>query len=133
MEWNDRYALGINLIDHQHQELFRAINRINKILQEGDFSRNHRACVEAIRFLKNYTWTHFQDEEAYQQSIHYQDYEQHKQTHEHFRSMILDYEEKLIQDSFTSESVLDFVNTLQFWLVNHIMFQDQRISASLEK
>lgn len=132
MEWNDRYALGIEQIDYQHQELFRAINRINKILQEGDLSRNQRTCAEAIRFLKNYTWAHFQAEEDYQQSINYENYEQHKRVHDNFRATILEYEENFMEGPFTYESVLEFVNTLQFWLVNHILFQDQRIAARLQ-
>lgn len=132
MEWNDRYALGIDLIDHQHQELFRAINRIQNILQEGDLSRNQRACTEAIRFLKNYTWIHFQAEEEYQQAIHYENYEQHKRIHDNFRAIIMEYEEKLDAGPLTQESVQVFINMLQSWLVNHILFQDQRITESLK-
>lgn len=133
MEWNDRYALGIDQIDHQHQELFRTVNRIQNILQEGDLSRNQRTYIEALRFLKSYTLTHFHDEEAYQQSIHYEDYEHHKKLHDQFRENILQYEEKFKEEGLTHDSIQEFLNTLQFWLINHILLQDQCIAESLRK
>lgn len=133
MEWNDEYAIGIELIDHQHQELFRAVNRVKSILDQGDVTRNQRICIEALRFLKNYTLTHFREEEAYQQSIHYANFEQHKKFHAAFCAIISDYDRKFQECSFTHESISEFINVLQYWLINHILFQDQLIAKSLQK
>lgn len=127
MEWNDSYCLGVALIDKQHRELFRAVNRIVSIVDEGDADRNQRACMEAIKYLKNYTLMHFQDEEEYQISVNYQNYEAHKQEHDDFREVILGYEARLAEESFSRDAVLDFLEVLCAWLVNHIQQEDQRI------
>lgn len=131
MEWNDRYALGIEEIDHQHMALFRAVNRIVNIVENGDLSRDQRACAEALTYLKNYTFTHFQTEEAYQQSINYPQFEAHKKIHENFRALILDYEKSFEAKPLSRDEVLDFVNMLTEWLVNHITYQDQLIAKFL--
>jgi len=55
MEWNDRYRIGVEHIDKQHQGLFSAINRVLRILDERNYDRSKRACIEAIKYLKNYT------------------------------------------------------------------------------
>lgn len=132
MEWKDRYSIGIKEIDDQHKALFRAVNRVVNIVEEGDLSRNQRACVEALVYLKNYTFTHFQTEEAYQQSINYPKFEAHKQIHDVFRALILEYEKKFAKGPLSSEAVMGFVQILTDWLIHHIMYQDQLIAESLE-
>lgn len=132
MEWNDRYAIGIEEIDNQHKALFRAVNRVVTIVESGDLSRNQRACAEALIYLKNYTFTHFQTEEAYQQSINYPRFEEHKQIHYVFRTLILEFEKKFAGGPLSREAVMGFIQILTDWLVHHIMYQDQLIARSLE-
>ena len=128
MEWNDRYAIGIEQIDEQHKGLFRMVNRMAKIVQDGDFSRDQRACIEALVYLKRYTFIHFQDEEAYQLAIHYPQYEAHKKIHDDFRQLILDYEQRFADGQMTYDQVMELLNVLTRWLVTHIAHQDRLIA-----
>lgn len=132
MEWNERYALGIEEIDRQHRELFRAVNRVADIVAEGDLTRNQRICMDALLYLKNYTFTHFQTEEDYQRAIHYPHFDSHKQIHDEFRAAVLAYEEQLKSRPLTAEVVLELVRVMTDWLINHITHQDQLICGALE-
>lgn len=132
MEWKKEYELGVELIDKQHQELFRAANRVLGIVDAGDDERSHRACEQAIKYLKTYTLQHFQDEEFYQISVGCEGYPRHKAYHDEFRKTILMQEQLMIADHFSRDSVMDFMNILADWLVNHIMKEDQRIGAKEE-
>lgn len=128
MQWKDAYRLGIEQIDRQHEELFRIANRIQDIVIAGDSERTRRACEEAVKYLKNYTLQHFQDEEIYQTSVGYEGYIRHKALHEEFRQTVLMQEQFMQAADFSTESVTRFLGILSTWLVNHILREDQKIT-----
>lgn len=130
MEWKEEYAIGIPQIDTQHKGLFRAVTRISNIIDEDDHMRDQRACEEALRFLKSYTLTHFEEEEAFMLSFDYPDYAAHKRLHDAFRDTILSNEQKLLNASLSRQAVLEFVDLLTNWLINHILYQDQMIAKA---
>ena len=132
MEWKNEYALGVELIDKQHQELFRAANRVLRIVDTGEDDRSRRACEEAVKYLKNYTIQHFQDEEMYQLSTAYEGYIRHKALHDEFRKTVLIQEQRMVAEDFSRDSVMGFMKILSAWLVSHIMKEDQRISKREE-
>ena len=60
--------------------MFNILWRVIDLLSEQDYEKHKHACAEAIKFLYNYTATHF-SEEAYMQEIGYDGYEAHKRVH----------------------------------------------------
>lgn len=133
MEWTKSLALGVEKLDKQHQELFRAMDRVVRIVDEKDASRSQRACIEAVKYLKNYTLMHFADEEAYMQEVGYGGYLAHKQIHDAFRSQIAAQEKKLEEYTYSRDVVMELISMIHDWLVGHIMRMDQRIAPGDEQ
>ena len=67
--WQERYNIGVDLIDKEHQKLFRILNKL------FDFKRQEEkspwACQEAVKYFREHTLQHFADEEDYMASVHY--------------------------------------------------------------
>ena len=123
--WKESYRIGIDLIDRQHEELFRATDTLVRAIEANADKQTFR---QTITFLKDYTVRHFQDEEAYQASIHYSGMEDHKKAHRKFTGIILDYERRLVESDFDIRIVKDLAGTLTAWLIYHVADADQRIA-----
>lgn len=123
--WKESYRIGIDLIDRQHEELFRATDTLVRAIEANADKQTFR---QTITFLKDYTVRHFHDEEAYQASIHYSGMEDHKKAHRKFTGIILDYERRLVESDFDIRIVKDLAGTLTAWLIYHVADADQRIA-----
>ena len=123
--WKESYRIGIDLIDRQHEELFRATDTLVRAIEANADKQTFR---QTITFLMDYTFRHFHDEEAYQASIHYSGMEDHKKAHRKFTGIILDYERRLVESDFDIRIVKDLAGTLTAWLIYHVADADQRIA-----
>ena len=123
--WKESYRIGIDLIDRQHEELFRATDTLVRAIEANADKQTFR---QTITFLKDYTVRHFHDEEAYQASIHYSGMEDHKKAHRKFTGIILDFERRLVASDFDIRIVKDLAGTLTAWLIYHVADADQRIA-----
>lgn len=66
MMWKDKYRIGVELIDTQHQELFKRVSDFLQSVQEkGDWEEKTAAVRETLEFMQNYVVEHFNDEEEY--------------------------------------------------------------------
>lgn len=124
MIWKDSYRLGVDRIDNQHIELFRMTEELVNAVKNG-------ATVEAyqkvLAFLKDYVIYHFQDEEAYQASIHYSDIAAHKKEHRQFTETVLNYEKRLTENGFDEKTMKDLAGTVTAWLIYHVVDTDQKL------
>ncbi len=77
MMWKDSYRLGVERIDHQHIELFRMTE---ELVNAGKNGAEVETYQKILAFLKDYVIYHFRDEEAYQESVHYNGLAAHKRT-----------------------------------------------------
>lgn len=128
--WKDKYRIGVELIDTQHQELFKRVSDFLQSVQEkGDWEEKTAAVRETLEFMQNYVVEHFNDEEEYQREINYPGYEEHKEIHTRFRAMINGYAERFESEGFTQELVQEFGGKLMTWLIMHVAATDQKIGA----
>jgi len=82
MLWKDRYNLGVELIDRQHQELFKRVSDFLEVLRSSNkWEEKVYKVNETLNFMKDYVVTHFHDEEAYQIQIGYPNFDSHKRVH----------------------------------------------------
>ena len=124
--WDDRYKIGVEIVDRAHAKLFRIINKLFDLSR--DSSANHAAYSEGIKYLEAYTMTHFSEEEAYMRSIRYDGYAEHKRIHDNFRNKtLISLKRDLELSSYSVAAVERFVGTLNRWLSEHIMLEDQAI------
>ena len=85
--WNERYNLGVDIIDKEHKKLLSILNKLFDFGNKEE--KSHFACQEAIKYFKDHAIQHFADEEAYMASINYPGLEAHKRIHRDFRERML--------------------------------------------
>ena len=103
-EWREEFNLGVEEIDKEHQRLFKIINKISAIRKEGKNSQ--WACQEGVKYLKEHTMGHFENEELYMASIGYEDLEIHRRLHRGFRENTLPaLEQEMEREDYSPASV----------------------------
>lgn len=124
--WSERFNLGVELIDNEHQKLFRILNKLFALRRQEEKSR--WVCQEAVKYFKEHTLQHFADEEAYMASIGYAGLETHKHIHNNFRERTLPALEKELEKNHYSEhSINHFLGVCAGWLVGHTLIEDHMI------
>lgn len=124
--WNNRYDIGVDIIDKEHKKLFRILNKLFDFGQQAE--KSQWVCQEAVKYFKDHALKHFQDEEQYMASIDYAGFQLHKRIHENFRKITLPSLEKELELSDYSEnSVEHFLGVCAGWLIGHTLTEDQAI------
>lgn len=124
--WKEEYRIGVELIDIQHRSLFAEALKLSRLIESG-VEENKMQIMQTILFLKNYALNHFRDEESYQISIGYADFEMHQAQHKSFIMTLLQHEKLLKKSYFAENEVKALMDTLVSWLVFHVANSDQKI------
>jgi len=109
----EKYKLGIDIIDRQHEKIFELINRCD----ESSFEE----LMVIIKELKDYSEYHFETEENYFDDLNFKFSEEHKRLHENF-SITIDYYFKNPK-KLKKEKIYSF---LKSWIKNHILVEDKK-------
>ncbi|NBI86609.1 response regulator [Lachnospiraceae bacterium] len=124
--WNDRYNIGVSIIDKEHRKLFRILNKLFDFGQQE--KKSQWVCQEAVKYFKDHAFAHFQDEEDYMVSVEYEGFKMHKRIHDNFREITLPALEKELEQTDYSENAVDhFLGVCAGWLVGHTLTEDQAI------
>lgn len=130
--WNESFNIGVDIIDSEHEKLFKIINKLFKF-KEKDVA-THWACQEGIKFFKKHALEHFLDEEKYMASVNYEFIEHHKRLHKGFREITLPaLEQELEQNKYSADSVEHFFGVCAGWLIGHTMTEDLAIVGKCSK
>ncbi len=125
-EFNDTYLTNIPLIDKEHRELFRIIGDVYRVMTDELAFDKYDEIVHLLEELRDYTKFHFQDEEMYMESIHYDGLEAQKRAHEAFVSRLEEMDLEHVDEN-QQETLEDLMEFLTEWLVNHILHTDKKI------
>ncbi len=129
--WNEKFNIGVEAVDKAHAGIFRMVGRLMELVEYQPDCQS--ACKESIKFLENYTMTHFSQEEAYMRSVEYEGYAKHKKHHDDFRDITLVSQKEYLELSdYSPTAVRRFVGVLIGWLTGHIMTEDQAITGNIE-
>jgi hemerythrin len=126
VEWDDRYSVGIPLIDEQHKELVRLTNE----LYEGCLAGEETArdyFMTAVKGTVDYVKYHFGMEEKLLQNSGYPELAEHKREHEAFIKHIVDEVQSFNAGKKFVPNV--FVRYLKDWILSHIAVADKRYSV----
>ena len=124
--WEDRFNIGVDIIDKEHKKLFRIINRL--FSANGQKSKSQWACQEGIKYFKDHAMKHFAEEEVYMASIGYEGFETHRRLHNNFRQRTLPaLERELEQTGYSPDSVSHFLGVCAGWLIGHTLTEDRAI------
>ena len=129
-EFTDDYLTGITLIDEEHKELFRILDRVNRLVRNHVTRDDYDEITNVLQKLKNYTKEHFGDEEEYMERIHYEGLESQKRAHAAFIEKIetVDLDRVDEDPQAYMESLTEF---LLGWLIKHILIADKKIPAMI--
>ncbi|MCI8442725.1 MAG: response regulator [Provencibacterium sp.] len=130
--WQQEYNIGVEIIDKEHQRLFKIINKLFTLRKEEKDSQ--WACQEGIKFFKSHTMKHFTDEEAYMKSVSYEGLEQHRRIHNGFREITLPtLEQELERAAYSPDAVDHFLGICAGWLIGHTLTEDLAITGKSER
>ncbi|HXP95264.1 MAG TPA: hemerythrin domain-containing protein [Telmatospirillum sp.] len=128
--WNGNYAVGIPLIDRQHQKLFEIANRV---IQAIDLGQDADIRERMIEFLE-YSDYHLAEEMSYMEKMAF------PETHSHAIS-----HKKIINDIFIMRNCLEssdvstvdidkfeFSSFFKSWVDDHIVKEDRKIFRYLQ-
>lgn len=126
--WKDEYNIGIDIIDKEHERLFKIINKLFRFTDEK--SKSQWACQEGIKFFKDHAAKHFTEEEEYMEAVGYERLEAHRHIHQEFRERTLPaLEEELEQTDYSADAVGHFLGVCAGWLIGHTLMEDRAIAG----
>lgn len=130
--WRESFNTGVEIIDKEHQRLFKIINKLFSFKEEKTI--NQWACEESIKFFREHAIKHFADEEEYMASINYKWIEQHKRLHIGFRENTLPaLERELEQTGYSEDAIEHFLGVCAGWLIGHTLTEDHAITNKQSK
>jgi hemerythrin len=130
LEWSEKYRTGIELIDAQHKQI---ISRVNSLYEACENMNEREKILELVSTLDFYTDGHFVTEEDYMIRFQYDEYPQHKERHEFFKSIYEEIRRNYIYEKGESVYVmaLHLDQAMVDWLDYHLQHEDQRLAEFL--
>ena len=128
IEWEEKYSIGISIIDEEHKELIRIMNA-------AIVAKQHNSNIEDIsKLLKEltvYALNHFSTEESYMVEFNYPEFQYHKEEHHDFSNKVIEYCIRVIEvDCHVANEILEY---LKQWLINHIQITDKKYVECFKK
>lgn len=130
LEWNRSLETGIEIIDIQHEELFRRIDKLELAMYNGRAVTELRNLLE---YLESYVIEHFEAEEELMLKINYPDYASHAKEHTDFRNKINRILEDCKGKGIDSYLAIDIDKQMRKWLEHHIMKVDMAFVPFIKK
>jgi hemerythrin len=125
--WRPEYAVGIEEIDAQHQELFRRAGLFAESLRR----QSRQEIGIFLSFLRFYAVTHFGAEEAWMREAKYPGTAEHQKLHDRFIKDVLalsDQHEKKGGPGIEPARVTEWLGT---WLTHHVTQIDTDVARHL--
>lgn len=125
--WKPQYAVGIESIDYEHQQMIKLINEIY------DEMKSRRDAESLEQFLGDVHFAisaHFALEERLMRDAAYPEYEAHKEDHENLLDRLRELMDELVSDP---ESGFDALReSLSEWFESHFASFDARLHGKLD-
>ncbi len=127
--WDPKLAVGVGLIDEQHQELFR---RVNDLLEALHAARGNEESGRLLVFLGKYVIEHFRAEERLMASNAYPQAADHKQQHVDFVRTFSDLKSEFDKDGPSLTLAIKLNHAVCGWLRQHIGSTDMALGQFLK-
>jgi hemerythrin len=121
------YYTGIEFIDQEHTKLFAIANEAYDLLTNQFIPDKYDYIVRVIEDLKDYTKYHFQHEEEYMESKGYKRILSQKVAHTDFIDKLDGFDTDNIDEN-QKDTLLELLDFLNNWLVEHIYKKDKLIA-----
>ncbi len=119
--WDERYRVGVQRFDEQHQRLFALVDGFHQAMKEG---KARKQIDQMLQELVEYTVTHFAEEERNMRQYKYPKYLTHKAEHDQFTNTVKNYQSDYLQGTGNVTTV-DIMELVKSWLLAHVLGSDQ--------
>jgi hemerythrin len=122
--WTPSLAVGIEEIDAQHKELFRAADAFLTGLEAA--GRDEVASL--LAYLRSYTVSHFGEEESWMRDFSYPEYPGHRAQHDRF---VRDLEALAAEHGREGGPGLEPMRVATWlgrWLIDHVSASDTKLA-----
>lgn len=126
IKWDDKYLIGVDIVDEQHKELFRIAEEAFELLKNDFYVDKYDKVIELIEELKTYAVHHFETEETYMLEIGYKKYFTHKTIHDDFVDKVKKVDLKAMDEN-QEEYLLSIITFVVDWIEQHILGTDKLI------
>ena len=126
LKWKSSYALGISSVDHEHQEMIKAINAVYASLDEQAAPEEIESALGEIHANIS---AHFALEEQLMSEAGFEEYTEHKNDHEELLDQIRDMMDVYAVNPAKGQSVLHAC--LTDWFGRHFSTFDARAHQRL--
>lgn len=120
-QWDKRLETGIELIDYQHKELFRRIDKLELAMYSGESSME---LIYLIKYLESYVTEHFEAEEKLMLEVDYPDLFNHRKEHNEFRILAQEIMSSCQDKGADTYLAINVDKQMRRWWENHILKQD---------
>ena len=121
IEWDDKYSVGISIIDNEHKKLICIMNKAIVLEQNGS---NPKEITEVLNEMNKYAHTHIATEETYMVKFNYPDYENHRKEHQGFSIETMAFLDKITNSN--RQLICEILEHLKNWLVHHVQGTDRK-------
>lgn len=128
IRWSEAIAIGVKTVDEQHKYLLAIANKFLRAMHMGV---GDKILAAIIRELREYTVTHFRDEEEIMRKAGYPHLMEHQREHQNLTAQVKKY-----QDDIYRKNPLDPLEIRGFikqWLIGHMINSDGRIAAFMRE
>jgi hemerythrin len=129
-KWDQSLATGNYVIDWQHQELFRRMDRLATAISR---EKGIGEVSDAIAFFEEYATQHFRAEEKMQQVNSFPDFDSHRRQHSEILKNIILLKSELQMDGPTVELAVKSMTALGNWIYGHINVLDRKFANYLRE
>lgn len=130
MKWEEKWSVGVDKIDTQHQELF---NRIDQLVTAMKTGKGKDEVIGTLDFLEEYVIKHFNDEEELQKKNNYPKYEIQHREHEEFKDSLRELRRVFETTGISAIFVINVQQKISNWWRKHILELDRDLGNFLRK
>jgi hemerythrin-like metal-binding domain len=123
LQFEPNMRVGIDVLDDQHKSLIGALNRLMDALWDG---KGREEVCNSIKFLLDYTATHFADEEEWMERYRFPELEGHRLIHRQFVERVQGFAKACSEGNITSDLAISTFYDTWDWLKDHILKTDKR-------
>lgn len=128
LSWSTQYLIGDDLIDAEHEELFRLINDFHSRWQEA---HNRQDIGKVFNQLIAYAEIHFRHEEQIMENAGFPRLPDHQQIHESMIDEVFQLHKAYMEENLHLEmQTMKFVKS---WLLQHILQNDYQFRDFLAR
>ena len=133
-DFSEKYMTGIELVDDEHRHLFEIIKETNDVINAAYLHDKYDEIMRLLAELKDYTESHFHDEEELMSRINYPHINSQKHAHSAFIEKLvnINFSELDNIDNNQDEYLNELITFLLQWLSNHILGSDKKIGEYIK-